>query len=165
MQATRNPSTPRMVVAAAAIAVVAFAVAACGSDIGLSAGGDGGGGGGSPVGELPAGLVQTVSVAPESPTFDGDIVVRSVIRNEGAVSMEITTRICGLNWGGNLRLVFTPGVVTCGGYSQTTSLAVGDSVVSTAYWRVRSQAGEYTLFVGQLLSPSTYVRSIPITVQ
>ncbi len=148
------------------VAALCISLASCGGIIGLD--GDGGGGGVGdppPSVSLPDGIEQHVTITPESLTVGADIVVRSVLRNTGTVPVPLSSRICGLNWGGNLRLTFTPGVATCGGWSISTTLAVGDSLVSTAWWRLGSPAGEYTLYVGHLLSPSAYVQAIPITIR
>lgn len=148
-----------------AIVVSGLGLAACGSFIGLDTGGGGGVGDPPPSVSLPDGIVQEVTVSPESLVVGADITVRSVLRNVGIAPIDITSRICGLNWGGNLRVTFTPGVVTCGGWSTQRMLAPGDSAVSTAWWRLGSPAGEYTLYVGHLLAPSTYVHSLPITIR
>ncbi len=138
------------------------ALVACASPLG-----DGTGGGGTgqefPVLTLPAGLSQHVSVTPESPFGGDDIEVRSMIRNDSTVALNVNYRPCQLVWGGNLRLSLVSHAV-CGLESATVSLAPGDSVVTNDIWRVMSGPGNYVLNVGHLYSPA-YGHPVPMIVQ
>lgn len=144
---------------AATCTFVAVAIA-CTSDVPT-----GGGGGGpiSPTTELPAGLRQFVTVSNDAPAGGEDIQVRSVLRNDTTVAITVETRICGLSWGGNLRVGVTPGLPPCSGWSDTTLLAPGDSVVGSASWRVLATPGSYVVYVGQIVVPA-YGHPVPIVV-
>jgi hypothetical protein len=152
-------------IARLAVATLVIGLVSCSSLIGIEGGGGGGTTNPPPSVALPDGIVQNVSISPESLDVGSDIVVRSVLKNVSAAPISIESRICGLNWGGNLRLTFTPGVATCGGWSSQGPLAPGDSVVSQAAWRLGSPSGEYTLYVGHLLSPSAYAYALPIKIR
>ena len=107
--------------------------------------------------EIEEGLVQTVTLVPETVSSGDNLRVRSVIRNAGSASAEVESRICGLNLGGDVTLGPAPGIGSCAGYSMRRTLAPGDSVVSADIRQVKSASGAYRLRVVHALKPSAAV--------
>jgi hypothetical protein len=103
--------------------------------------------------ELPGGLVQRVTLSPAAPAQGQNVSIRSVINNAGPLAVTLSSRICGLDFGGDLKLSWPPELGKCGGYSMRGDLAPADSVLGFDTMRVDSPPGEYTLRVRHALSP------------
>lgn len=101
-----------------------------------------------------AGLVQRVTLTPGMLVSGQNVRVRSVLINRGAARITVENRICGLDFRGTLALSQPPDAVKCAGYSQSTTLAAGDSVVGFDIMRVDSPSGAYTVRVQHALSPA-----------
>lgn len=102
----------------------------------------------------PAGLSQSVTVEPAAVPRGGTIAVRSVVRNTGTAPREVTTTLCWMGLGGELRWSYPPESVRCAGYSSQFTLAPGDSTIGYEHVRVDSPPGTYTLTVRHLLAPA-----------
>lgn len=102
-------------------------------------------------------LVQTVTITPASPASGENVSFRSVIVNRGSAPAAMTSRICGLDFGGTLELAWPPRIGKCGGYSSTGALAPGDSIVGHDLMQVASPPGRHGLRVRHALSPDTWV--------
>lgn len=113
---------------------------------------------------LPGGLTQQVTVMPASPVSGTNVEVRSVIANEGAAPVALTSRICGLDYAGALELTHPPEVMKCAGVSQSGSLAPGDSAVVHDIMRVTSAPGTHELRVRHALDPERWV-SVEVVVR
>jgi hypothetical protein len=104
-----------------------------------------------------SGLEHRVTLTPSEPNAGGDVQIHSVITNRGTESVALSSRICGLNYGGTLRLAYPNGSATCGGYSMGGSIAPGESRTNTDLNRVASARGIYTLRVRHALQPELWV--------
>jgi hypothetical protein len=105
----------------------------------------------------PSGLEHRVTLTPSEPTAGRDVQIRSVITNRGTESVTVNSRICGLDFGGNLKLAYPNGSATCGGYSTAGSIAPGESRTNTDFNRAASAPGIYTLRVRHALQPELWV--------
>jgi hypothetical protein len=105
-------------------------------------------------GAIDANLRQTVIVAPSNLTKGDTVRIRSMIRNVGTQSVTLESRICGLNIETTMSLPWPPGIGMCGGYSQTRTMAPGDSVESSELRQVQSGPGEYQVRVTHALKPA-----------
>jgi hypothetical protein len=105
----------------------------------------------------PSGLEHRVTLTPSEPIAGRDVQIHSVITNRGTESVTLNSRICGLDFGGNLELAYPNGSATCGGYSTSGSIAPGESRTSTDLNRVASAPGVYTLRVRHALQPELWV--------
>ena len=118
---------------------------------------------------LPSGLAQRVTLSPAAPAQGQNVSIRSVLRNNGSESIALTSRICGLDYSGTLKLSQPPEVGRCAGFSMGHPIAPGDSVVGADYMRVDSPPGEYTLRVCHALTPEAWfelkVRVSPVAGQ
>ena len=113
---------------------------------------------------IGAGLTQSVAVRASALLDGNDVEVRSVLMNASAGSIAITARICGLDYGGTLELAEVTGILKCAGYSSSTLLAAGDSVVTTDLMRIASSPGNYQLRVRHALQPEHWA-TVAITVR
>jgi hypothetical protein len=104
-----------------------------------------------------SGLEHRVTLTPSEPTAGGDVQIHSVITNRGTESVVVSSRICGLDFGGSLDLTYPNGSAACGGYSTAGSLAPGESRTNTDLNRVASAPGTYTLRVRHALQPELWV--------
>lgn len=98
-------------------------------------------------------LAQRVTVTPAQPATGTNVTITSVLTNRGSAPVSLESRICGLNYAGQLTLTHPPEVMKCAGYSMNAPLAPGDSVVTSDLMRVTSGAGTYTLRVQQAVRP------------
>jgi hypothetical protein len=101
-------------------------------------------------------IVQSVTLTPSSPTSGETVQIRSVVANGGSAAVVLDSRICGLDYGGSLELVWPPGIGKCGGYSSHGELAPGDSVVTYDLMRVDSPPGRHRLRVRHAISPEAW---------
>jgi hypothetical protein len=106
---------------------------------------------------LANGLTQAVTLSPASPASGSNVEVRSVLVNEGAAPVDLSSRICGLDYAGTLELTHPPEVMKCAGYSQSSTIAPGDTVQVGDLMRVASGAGAYELRVRHALDPERWV--------
>jgi hypothetical protein len=106
--------------------------------------------------EFSGGLVQRVTLIPAVLVDGRDVQVRSVLVNTGNAPLELTSRICGLDYAGTLQLSHPPEVLKCAGYSATATLAPGDSVVGSDIMRVSNTTGEYELRVRHAVAPDQW---------
>jgi hypothetical protein len=108
------------------------------------------------------GLRQTIRVEPAEPVTGGNFWVSSVLRNEGTTATPtIAVSICGVSTRGTFE--FVDPSLHCAGYSMTTSIAPGDSVVDGRGGVVTSGAGTWRLEVQQLRQPATWT-GVDVTV-
>jgi len=112
--------------------------------------------------DFPDGLRQVVVITPREPRKNENISVRSTLYNRSNAAMQVVARICGLDFGGTLRLTHPPEVMKCGGYSTNGSLAPGDSIVGGDLMRVAADAGSRVLTVQHAIQPA---RSASVTMQ
>jgi hypothetical protein len=103
------------------------------------------------------GLEQRVMLSPAEPAAGEVVQIHSVITNRGTTPIELESRICGLDLGGDLQLNLPTGILVCAGYSMGGAIAPGESRESTAIRRVSSPAGTYTLRVRHALRPELWV--------
>jgi hypothetical protein len=109
-------------------------------------------------------LEQQVVLTPAAPRAGDALSVRSLVRNRGPGSVQFEARVCGLDWRTDLQLT-PPHLFRCGAYSQSGSLAPGDTLIQgEALGTVTSSPGSYTLEVRHLLDPNVWVR-IPVAVR
>jgi hypothetical protein len=108
-----------------------------------------------------AGLVQTIHIADTEPATGETLRIESIITNEGAAPMAVTSRICGLDLETGLR--FEHGV-RCAGHSMGGTLAPGASRVTVDEAVVTSRPGTYSVRLRHLLDPEQWV-SFQITVR
>lgn len=106
--------------------------------------------------EFPGGLVQRVRLIPAVLVDGRDVEVHSVLLNDGSAAIELSARICGLDYAGTLDLSHPPEVLKCAGHSGTATLAPGDSVVGSDLMRISSPAGTYELRVRHALAPEQW---------
>ena len=106
------------------------------------------------VSQIPFGVEQAITVTPVEPRTGENITIESVITNVSTSSLELTSRICGLNLGGDLEMSLPLGVVRCAGFSQTVTLLPGETIRETELRTVNSPAGIFTLEVQHLLDPT-----------
>lgn len=111
---------------------------------------------------IAPGLEQTVRLTPAVPTSGGQLQIVSVVTNRSADAVAVTSRICGLDTGGDVVLVTAR--MACAGYSVQITLAPGDSVAGGDVRVVASPAGRYTLRVRQLLAPQLWL-DVPLVVR
>lgn len=109
-------------------------------------------------------VIQTITLDPAAPAPGENVTVRSVITNRGSSAIQLSARVCGLDYAGSLELTWPPEVLKCGAYSSQTSLAPGDSIVGHDIMRVSSAPGRYVLEVRHALSPETWV-DLPVEVR
>lgn len=102
-------------------------------------------------------LEQTVSITPASPLPGEYLTIRSAIVNRGSAAVNLSSRICGLDYAGTLQLDWPSGFAKCAAYSMEDPIAVGDSVVTSDLMQVGSQAGTYVLRVRHALEPEAWV--------
>ena len=105
----------------------------------------------------PSGLEHRVTLTPSEPTAGSDVQIHSVITNRGPESVALNSRICGLDFDGDLDLAHPNGSAACGGYSMGGSIAPGESRTNTGLNRVASAPGVYTLRVRHALQPELWV--------
>lgn len=110
------------------------------------------------------GLRQRVTLVPATLVNGRDVEVRSVLVNTGPAAVDLTHRICGLDYEGTLTLTWPPEVLKCAGYSGSLTLAPGDSIVGADLMRVASPAGQYTLRVRHAISPDRWI-TVPVVVR
>jgi hypothetical protein len=103
--------------------------------------------------QLPGHLVQRVTLSPAAPAPGQNVSIRSVISNTGFLAASLSSRVCGLDFGGDLKLTWPPNLGKCAAYSMSGDLAPADSVLGFDTMRVDSPPGEYTLRVRHALSP------------
>lgn len=101
------------------------------------------------------GLIQTVRVTPATPAHGDTITVYSVVHKQAGAAVDVQSRICGLDLGGDMTLEDPFG--RCGGYSMHSTLSPGDSVVALTQRVVESGPGRYTLRVRHLVTPELWV--------
>lgn len=111
---------------------------------------------GSVLVQHPGGLSQRVTLVPAVVIDGRDVEVRSVLVNETDASLELSARICGLDYAGSLELSHPPEVLKCAAYSATMTLAAGDSTVTTDLMRVASDPGTYELRVRHAVAPEQW---------
>jgi hypothetical protein len=85
------------------------------------------------------------------------VSIRSAIVNRGSAPVPLTSRICGLDFGGSLDLAWPSEIGKCGGYSMHGALVPGDSVVTYDLMQVTSPAGRHVVLVRHALAPETWV--------
>ncbi len=107
-------------------------------------------------------LQQVIRLAPDSPTPNQELTITSVIVNRGALPVEFTSRICGLDTKGDL--VLTSPLILCAAYSMRGTLAPGDSHIGFDARGVASSPGHYTLRVRHLIDPERWV-DVPVVVR
>lgn len=105
---------------------------------------------------LPSGLVQRVALTPATPVQGQNVSIKSMLRNGGAAPITLSSRTCGLDYEGSLKLIPPPDLAKCEGYSMQGDLAPGDSVLGFDTMRVDSPPGEYTLRVRHALGPEAW---------
>jgi hypothetical protein len=103
------------------------------------------------------GLEQHVTVTPAELVVGENVAIHSVITNRGSTPVNLESRICGLDLGGDLQLTAPPDVGTCLGYSLNGLMAPGDSRESGEIRRVASPPGNHTLRVRHALRPEAWV--------
>ena len=113
---------------------------------------------------IGAGLTQSVTVRASALLDGNDVEVRSILVNTGVASIVVSTRICGFDYGGTLVLSEVPGILRCAGYSSSTMLAAGDSLVANDLMRIASPPGQYQLRVRHALQPEHWA-SVAIAVR
>jgi hypothetical protein len=106
---------------------------------------------------IAAGLEQRITLTPSELTVGEDVLIESVITNQGNQPVALESRICGLDLGGNLDLRPPPGSYVCFGHSQGGDIAPGDTRQSSEHRRVVSPPGVYTLRVKHALRPESWV--------
>ncbi|HYR11614.1 MAG TPA: hypothetical protein VEQ60_27775 [Longimicrobium sp.] len=109
----------------------------------------------------PAGLVQTIRIADTHPATGETLRIESVITNEGAGPVAVTSSICGLHLETGLR--FVP-AIRCAGYSMGGTLSPGGSRVEVEEAVIASGPGTYSVRLRHLLDPEQWV-SFQITVR
>jgi len=114
------------------------------------------------VGFPGSGLRQRITLIPAAPAPGDTLEVRSVLRNVGTGLVPVTATICGVHLRGSLP--FADPFVRCAGYSVTTELAAGDSVIDGRHVVVTAGPGHWVLEVRQLLDPSEWL-AIPVVVR
>lgn len=105
----------------------------------------------------PRGLRQTVRIAPAQPATGDTLQVASVVVNGGSAAVAVESRICSLDFQGDLRL--EDPFVRCQGYSMSGPLAAGDSLQLGDRRIVAAAPGTYTLRVRHLLDPEVWVET------
>jgi hypothetical protein len=103
------------------------------------------------------GLEQRVTLSPAEPVTGENVRINSRITNRGSQPVSLESRICGLDFGGDLQLTWPPGIGMCAGYSMGGTIAPGESRESSEIRRVDSGAGSYTLRVRHALRPERWV--------
>ena len=111
---------------------------------------------------IAPGLEQSVRLIPAVPTSGSQLQIVSLVTNRSADSVAVTSRICGLDTGGDLVLVTAR--LACAGYSLQVALGSGDSVPAGDVRVVASPPGHYSLRVRQLLAPQAWV-DVPVVVR
>jgi hypothetical protein len=109
-----------------------------------------------------SGLEHRVTLTPSEPTAGGDVQIHSVVTNRGTESVTLSSRICGLDFGGNLELAYPNGSAVCGGFSTAGPIAPGESRTNTDVNRVASAPGIYTLRVRHALQPELWVEMLVV---
>ncbi|HKG95695.1 MAG TPA: hypothetical protein VKA84_27545 [Gemmatimonadaceae bacterium] len=105
----------------------------------------------------PGGLRLIVRLSDNRPRSGEIFSVSSVIVNDGAAPIRVTSRICGLDVRSDAELAPT-GFAMCAGYSMQGMLAPGDSVVGSMPIALNvEQTGTHTLTVRHLLEPDVWV--------
>jgi hypothetical protein len=103
------------------------------------------------------GLEQHVTLSPAELVTGENVEIHSVITNRGSTAVELESRICGLDLGGDLELNLPTGILVCAGHSIGGTIAPGESRQSSAIRRVSSPPGMYTLRVKHALRPELWV--------
>jgi hypothetical protein len=103
------------------------------------------------------GLEQRVTLTPSELVAGENVQIQSVITNRGSDAVQLESRICGLDLGGDLELSFPPGFGVCAGYSMEGTIAPGESRAGSELQRVDSKPGTYTLRVRHALRPELWV--------
>ena len=103
------------------------------------------------------GLEQRVTLTPSQPVTSQNVQIQSVITNRGSQAVELQSRICGLDLGGDLELTFPPDFGVCAGHSMHGTIAPGESRGGSELQRVASKPGTYTLRVRHALQPELWV--------
>jgi hypothetical protein len=101
-------------------------------------------------------LQQTVRVEPAEPVSGQNITVRSVLLNTGSAPIDLSSRLCGLDYAGALALEEPQGYGKCGAYSMQGLLGAGDSLVVVDLMEVSAGPGRHTLRVRHALAPSLW---------
>lgn len=102
-----------------------------------------------------SGLIQTVRVTPATTVRGDTITVYSVVHKRTGTAVEVHSRICDLDLGGDLAVEDPFG--RCAGYSMQNTLSPGDSVVAATQRVVESGPGTFTLRVRHLITPDVWV--------
>ncbi len=110
----------------------------------------------------PQGLEQTVRLSPAVPAPGETLDITSVVVNQTASAVDVTSRICGLDIESSLALVNSS--LRCAGYSSQSELAAGDSILGFERREVAGKAGDYTLRIRHLLNPDVWVE-VPVSVR
>jgi len=143
-----------------AVLLAFLAAAACGDDPTNPPGGNPDLEVTRPVPGIP-GLKQIVRVRPASPFVGDTVLVTTVLRNDGATGTgTLESSICGPGLRGSLPLHDPFG--HCAGYSTSTAIAPGDSVMDGTMRVVTGPAGSYQLEVNHLRAPEYWA---PLSVE
>ena len=109
----------------------------------------------------PQGLEQTVRLSPEAPAPGETVDITSLVVNQTTSTIDVTSRICGLDIESSLGLVNSS--IHCAGYSMQGALAVGDTIQGFDRRVVSGMPGTYMVRVRHLLNPDVWVE-VPVTV-
>lgn len=111
-----------------------------------------------------SGLEHRVTLIPSVPSAGGEVEIHSVITNRGTESVTVSSRICGLDYGGTLKLAFPNGSASCGAIGVGGPLAPGESRTNTDLNRIASALGVYSLRVRHAVQPELWVE-VPVIVR
>jgi hypothetical protein len=114
-------------------------------------------GGGDVTRRIGPNLEQRVTLTPAEPQVGENVTIQSVITNRGTQAVPLSSRICGLDLGGDVQLTHPPGIGFCAGHSTSGSLEPGASRESADIRRVSSLPGTHTLRVRHALQPELWV--------
>lgn len=101
-------------------------------------------------------LQQTVRIEPAEPASGQNITIRSVLVNTGSAPIDLSSRLCGLDYAGALALAEPQGFAKCAAYSMHGLLGAGDSLVVVDLMAVAAAPGRHTLRVRHALAPSLW---------
>jgi hypothetical protein len=110
----------------------------------------------------PQGLEQSVRLTPAQPAMGDTVAIASIVVNLATGSVDVSSRICGLDLESSLSLANPFG--WCAGYSMQGALAPGDTLRGFDRRVVGGVPGTYTLRVRHLLDPDVWVE-VPVTVR